>query len=237
MKKALVLLFAAALFSVTAPAALLIDNFNDGAQFVNSTVDGSLQADTADGVAGVLDGTRIITALCTAGGESCTQSRNVSVEVDTAAGEGVVSIGSNVSGIAQFAYFGPGSIGLNGGLGYSLLPGGEFLVDITFFDAGTGGPTAGTQARLYTISSTGIHFVEQDVLALGTLSFAMNALTAQGADPTTVLGIILEVTNGSQSPDVSLDDFRYNDIPEPGTYAMLGAGLAGLALLRRRTAK
>jgi hypothetical protein len=239
MKKSLVLLFAAALFSLTAPAALLIDNFDNGAQSVNST--GVLDASTLDGVLGVLDGTRIITALCTAGSQACSTTRNVAVEVDPSAlpdGEGFVSIGSAVSGSAQFAYFGPGSIGLNGGIGYTLSPNGSFLIDITFFDAGQG-PQAGTQARVYTLSSTGIHFVEKDVLSEfpPSLAFPMSAFTAQGADPTTVIGLILEITNGSQAPDLGLDNFRYSDVPEPGTYAMLGAGLVGLALLRRRTAK
>jgi hypothetical protein len=31
--------------------------------------------------------------------------------------------------------------------------------------------------------------------------------------------------------------FSTNEVPEPGTYAMLGAGLVGLAMLRRRTVK
>ncbi len=231
MKKALVLLFAAALFSVTAPAALLIDNFDNS----NATVvdnDTSIDTLSQNGVLGVLDGRRTLFAEC-ADATLCDGSPDA-LDITTRVFNltGSASFDSGVTGRGGFIYDGVGGLGLNGGLGYDFSIG-TFLVDIIRFNPGTGGPQPGTQLRITLSDGINSNYEETDITSIGLLAISG---PFAGVDLTKVLSITMEVRSASDSPDVTLDNFRH-EVPEPGTYAMLGAGLVGLAMLRRRTAK
>lgn len=234
MKKTLVLLFAAALFSLTAPAAL-IDNFNNGNDIVVSNQNGLAVTSTLTGLTGVLDGSRTITALCTStfcDGSSTTRDLTVSV----AFGLGSASFDAQVNGLGSFLYDNNG-LGLNSGLGYDWA-GHFFSLDVIFFNPGQG-TQAGTQAKIILRDAFGeIAEAEQDITGVGTMSWQMASFLLNNAafNPAAVLDVTLQIRSANESPDIDIDNFRV-EIPEPGTYAMLGAGLVGLALLRRRTVK
>jgi hypothetical protein len=49
-----------------------------------------------------------------------------------------------------------------------------------------------------------------------------------------IAGSVTMRFSGSAGYDLSADNFGHNPVPEPATYALLGLGLAGLGILRRR---
>ncbi len=67
---------------------------------------------------------------------------------------------------------------------------------------------------------------------LSSLTYASGL--ANGLDLTQITSLGFSFTSAVTSQDVSLTHFVFTQVPEPGTYALMGLGLAGLAFLRRR---
>lgn len=93
------------------------------------------------------------------------------------------------------------------------------------------GVTAGTYDRSFNLDDPGF--------------YSPDFLSANGGNPTTAASALINGINANQAylnvhtaayPGGEIRGFLVSAIPEPGSWAMLGAGLAGLAMfMRRRT--
>lgn len=111
----------------------------------------------------------------------------------------------------------------------------------TLLGGGTTTGATGGDALLTELYYVGVGFVQPlDPAAGGSNQSKINATVAGVqalADRTTQVCYSLAQQNGAAvttGPPSNCGYVNVNGIPEPGTWALMGAGLAGLALLRRR---
>lgn len=154
--------------------------------------------------------------------------------VSTVAGGGSLNFG------ALFQTTGTGSvIYTNSGGNVDLSPFDFFSID--FLGADLPG------ADITLTVSTGTGSGTADFTGLGTLptgpptTLVLNFATFGAIDFTDVISLELFLTTGPAvsgiSQDMEFDNFLVSNVPEPGTFMLLGTGLLGLGLVQRRRSR
>ncbi len=243
MKKSLLIPVLLGLGSVTASATTLVDNF--------STVSGTATFN-ACGSAGASD-SGSNTGTTNIGGAN---ARGVSVEVSSllgaSAGCAVVkttdpSVNQVMTFNNEYGTFGKaqlfwnptGTVDLSAELFLAIdiaSDGGIVPDDVSTFtmlfcsNAATCTETGGSNLYSLSFTTTG------QVFPMQTFTRALSAATQVGSVSWGSIDSIRMIVQSGNATDLTIDNIRVDNVPEPSTFALLGSSLAAFAMWRRRKA-
>lgn len=146
------------------------------------------------------------------------------VDVNITDGELTVSAGRNASGWGGVTYSGL----------WDLSSAGSMLsIDLLFKDL------AGGSLSFWVSDDGGTTTMVSPLILLpgspATITAFLSTFVGAGVDLSSINSLGL-IANTSTNQDLSFDNFSTQVVPEPGTYAMMAAGLIGLFAVRRRRA-
>lgn len=224
-------------WALTAPStasALVIDSFDDdfAVEIGLGGLPNPTEATGGSLASGGPNGARAVVLTRTAGGGSASVDTNLS-EANALS----VSTGAGVAATALVIWDGDDDVTLNpNGLGgFDIAPGGEQFISVSVLADQSG---IGLRLTLYENGggSATIDWVTAggNTFDGGTAETFSESLASLGIDPSNIGAITLEVF-GPTSFDVQITSFQ-TVIPEPGALALVGLGLAGLAIQGRRRA-
>jgi hypothetical protein len=237
MKKILKSFLAAGILTIgaaTASATIVLDDFDSGAQQVcDPTVfTCSAGTNTSEVAGSMLGGWRYMQADGSGGGV-------VTGDADTPVFPNILNYASSgpSGGIAGARGLllvwdgaGGGTIGTGSMFNLPLVSGVQFDV--------LGHDLPGT-IQFFVFDSSGNSAATAAFALAGPGTFSIPFFGLGGVDLTNIASFRAFITGtgaGALDLDAQFDNFRLTQVPEPGTYALMGAGLLGLALFRRRRA-
>ena len=157
--------------------------------------------------------------------------------VDKTAGANTNFVDANITGGEFTLSTGTGTVGLGGavytGLWDLTAAGTTIAIDMTFKDL------AGGSVEFWVSDDGGTNRATYTSLMPDTFPATISALVAGftgTVDLVNVDAIGFTIFASAGNQDMSFDNFREYVVPEPGTYAMMAAGLLGLFAIRRKRA-
>ncbi|MBI4891331.1 MAG: PEP-CTERM sorting domain-containing protein [Acidobacteria bacterium] len=231
MKKVLGVLVLAMFAMVASGASIvLVDNFGDSEQLTRNT------AGTTNGVGVALTSTAGFTRWSSLTQANTSSPLTTALNVNAPANWWSYSSDASIGGSASATYTSGASFDASSALPYQF----SLSLVANSFSTPAGALTyfiEDADGTKYTWSTSPLANVGLPMLIQAPVaSFILSAAGGTaGLDWTAIKNVGFGLDqSGNLSADTSFQNFRFAEVPEPGTYALMGAGLAALAFLRRR---